>query len=98
MRIFGVQLFGRNDPAPVRAAMESYRRYHPRCEACGKTRVEIHHIIPVAVAPELAAEAYNLMSLCPACHLVLGHNGDYGRYVPNVREVVASMQIRRMNQ
>jgi uncharacterized protein with PIN domain len=76
--------------------MESYRGYHPRCEACGKSPVAVHHIIPVAVAPELAARQDNMMSLCHDCHLVLGHNGNFARYVTNVREVVASMKIRRM--
>lgn len=90
--------FGRTDPAPVRAAMESYRRYHPRCEACGKTPVDVHHIIPVAADPDLADRQYNMMSLCKDCHLVLGHNGNFGRYVVNVREIVAGMQIRRMEQ
>ena len=83
-------LLGRTDPAPVRRAMEAHRRANPSCFACGSSPVEIHHIIPVAVNPEKAADPGNLMSLCPNCHIAHGHAGDPGcrRYVPNVQKLI----------
>jgi hypothetical protein len=83
-------LLGRTDPAPVRRAMEAHRRANPCCFACGSSPVEIHHIIPVAVNPEKAADPGNLMSLCPPCHIAHGHAGDTGCrfYVPNVQKLI----------
>lgn len=90
MKLFGVQLFGRSDPAPVRKAMEYHRKSHPVCAACGNEPVDVHHIIPVAVDPSMADEAYNLISLCHACHIAYGHAGDKScrRYVPNLQAVL----------
>lgn len=83
-------LLGRNDPAPVRRAMEAHRRANPFCFACGSSPVDIHHIIPVAANPEKAADPGNLMSLCPPCHIAHGHAGDASchRYVPNVQKLI----------
>lgn len=95
MKVFGFQLFGRNDPAPVRAAMERQRQKVRHCEACGKMPVEVHHVIPVSLDPSKAADPDNLMSLCDDCHLVHGHSGDYRWYVANVREVLMMRKIKR---
>ena len=94
MKLFGFE-FGRSDPAPVRQAMEAHRQAHPACEACGKSPVDIHHIIPVAINPLKAADPDNLMSLCPTCHITHGHAGDKScrHYVPNVRKVLLTRKI-----
>lgn len=85
MRLFGIS-FGRTDPAPVRKVMEEHRRGQPFCEACPTHEpVEIHHIIPVAVAPELSDVPSNLISLCHACHITHGHAGDASKPTPPVR-------------
>ena len=40
-----------------------------RCENCGAThKVQIHHIIPVAKAPEYMLLNENLVALCERCH------------------------------
>lgn len=98
MKIFGVQLWGRNDPPPVRKAMEAHRLEHPACEACDVSPVVIHHIIPVAVKPEWADKDWNLLSLCPTCHIVHGHAGDKGchRYVPNIEEVLRVRKVSKI--
>jgi 5-methylcytosine-specific restriction endonuclease McrA len=97
MRLFGVQLWGRTDPAPVRRAMEAHRRENPTCAACGDSPVVIHHIIPVAVEATWADKTWNLMSLCPTCHITHGHAGDRGchRYVPNIEAV---LQLRKVSK
>lgn len=41
------------------------------CQKCGLREPEImqvDHIIPVAIAPELSAELTNMETLCPNCH------------------------------
>jgi hypothetical protein len=52
--------------------------------------VDVHHIIPLHVCgviglPRLELDARNLVTLCGAHHLVLGHLGDYASYNPVVK-------------
>lgn len=92
------ELLGRNDPAPVRRAMEAHREANPICAACGRDPVVVHHIIPVAVAPQRGADPFNLISLCTPCHIVHGHAGDPGchRYVPNLSEVLKLRKVKEI--
>lgn len=72
-------------------AMKVYRRENPACEFCGDARrIQVHHIEPVSVAPERAADIDNMISLCAKrCHITLGHAGNYKNYVENC-ELLAS--------
>jgi len=80
----------------VRKALLTHRKKSPVCEATGKTdRLEVHHLIPVSIAPDLAGEPANLITLNKHAHLVIGHAGNYKRYVTNVREVCATMRVQR---
>jgi|LakMenE18May11ns_1017448.scaffolds.fasta_scaffold9903627_2 5-methylcytosine-specific restriction protein A len=56
------------------------------CAACGKNKdIEVHHIEPVHLAPELELEPSNLISLCAnSCHLLFGHFMDFKSWNPNV--------------
>jgi hypothetical protein len=82
----------------VKAAMDEYRRQHPKCEwdGCSES-VHVHHIVPVHVRPDLAAHPDNLITLgASRCHLVIGHAGNWGeRYVRNVRELCINATIER---
>lgn len=66
----------------------SVRRRHlktnPECALCGGTaKLNVHHIKPFHVYPELELEPTNLITLCEDkgggvyCHLFFGHLGDY---------------------
>lgn len=80
----------------VRKALLTHRKNHPVCEATGKTtRLQVHHLIPVSVRPDLAGQSSNLITLERDAHLVIGHAGDYKAYVTNVRELCTSMRIQR---
>jgi 5-methylcytosine-specific restriction endonuclease McrA len=75
--------------AKVRAA---YLRAYPRCAACDRSElVEVHHIVPFHIAPELELQQSNLIALCENkknginCHLYLGHLGNYKSYNTTVR-------------
>ncbi len=63
---------------------------HPSCAACGtRTRVEVHHIVPVHVAPDRELDSGNLLSLCRGrlhrgCHFRVGHLRNWRRWNPNV--------------
>jgi len=44
-------------------------RANGHCELCGKlSNLELHHMKPVALHPELGNSPSNLKALCPACH------------------------------
>lgn len=59
---------------------------HPACAVCESTRkVEVHHLVPFHLAPDLELEPTNLLTLCENkryginCHLLIGHVGNYRR-------------------
>ena len=62
------------------------------CESCGSDKkLEVHHIIPFNIAPDLELDPENLLTLCENkkyginCHLFLGHNGNYRKFNINVK-------------
>ncbi len=72
----------------VRRAMEVHRAIEPFCAWCGcATNLNVHHVWPVAMCPELAAAETNLITLCRECHWVVGHARNWKRAVINVREI-----------
>jgi 5-methylcytosine-specific restriction protein A len=49
------------------------------CAACGRDKkLEVHHIKPVHLFPELELDPSNLLTLCAdPCHIVFGHFMDF---------------------
>jgi len=65
-------------PAVRRAAIA---RDGGKCLACGRRRwLQVHHRVPVHVAPERELDMGNLLTLCSRCHLLLGHLNNWRRY------------------
>ena len=81
----------------VRKAMSLYRAKNPECAWCGRSKkLEVHHIEPVSVSPDKAGDESNFMMLCrkPACHQMIGHNGDWGgSYVENIVEICSTRDV-----
>jgi 5-methylcytosine-specific restriction endonuclease McrA len=57
---------------------------NPTCSLCGgKSDLEVHHIKPFHLHPELELDLNNLITLCESkknginCHLAFGHLGSY---------------------
>ena len=83
---------------------ETVRKQHlknnPGCAACGSTKnVQVHHIKPFHLFPELELEPTNFISLCEVDivdadktndnhHLHLGHGGDFHKNNDKVLEDV----------
>jgi hypothetical protein len=69
---------------------KEHLRTSPSCAACGSTnRVQVHHVRPFHLHPELELDPKNLVSLCmdtKECHLLIGHGDDFKAYNPNVLE------------
>lgn len=52
-------------------------RLHPRCEACGSAyNLNVHHVEPFHLRPDLELEPINLITLCRDCHFRIGHDPD----------------------
>lgn len=64
------------------------------CEVCGATvRLQVHHVKPFHLHPDLEMEPDNLVVLCMGkneCHLQIGHGGAFRYFNPKVREHIAS--------
>lgn len=41
---------------------------NPYCHRCGMPGEEVHHVVPVSVAPERMYDLDNLATVCRACH------------------------------
>ena len=79
-------------------AKREHLRHHPQCACCDSTArllrlsLQAHHIVPVHVAPELAAEPKNLITLCAGCHLRVGHCGNFRAWNSNVEGTIAAIR------
>ena len=74
----------------VRAA---FLKSSPTCAACGGTKLlQVHHVRPFHLWPELELQHSNLIALCMGkedCHLFIGHGRSFSRWNPEVREHAA---------
>jgi 5-methylcytosine-specific restriction protein A len=66
---------------------------NPTCESCGgDSKIEVHHVVPFHLDPDLELDPKNLITLCERkkyginCHLAIGHHGNYKRVNEQVRE------------
>jgi hypothetical protein len=51
---------------------------NPFCAGCSKqTYLEVHHIQPFHVRPDLECDEFNLIVLCRDCHYTFGHLRDW---------------------
>ena len=66
----------------------------PACVSCGykDQGLQVHHIRPFHLYPDLELDPHNLITLCQVRgrehHLLLGHLDDWESYNPNVRNDV----------
>ena len=81
--------FGAKRSALWLAVREKYLWEHPTCECCeGRKNLEVHHIKPVHLFPELELMMSNLVTLCERmkCHFAFGHLYSWRSYNPNIKE------------
>lgn len=68
---------------------KTFIQTHPFCEACGSLKkLQVHHILPFHLHPELELDISNLITLCMdknECHLEIGHGGSFKSFNPYVK-------------
>ena len=64
--------------------------FNPTCEVCGgRKKIQVHHLKPFHMFPELELDPKNLVTLCTNkkkginCHLLVGHLGSFRKYNPD---------------
>lgn len=59
-----------------------------QCMCCGKKGIglQVHHIRPFHLEPELELELSNLITLCSRCHIFVGHLDYWKAYNPKVMD------------
>lgn len=78
------------------ALAREHLRREPFCRACGtREGVVPHHKVPVHLDPSRELDPDNLVTLCPAHHLELGHGRDWRAFSPHV-EADADLIARRI--
>ena len=83
-----------------RKTRRDHLKREPVCRACGTDlNLEVHHIKPFHLRPELELDERNLITLCERsgrdCHYVFGHFHDWRKFNPNVRNDVVRYDNER---
>lgn len=74
----------------------AFIRDNPRCCITGDTKdVDVHHVKPFHLYPELELVRSNLRTIRRDLHLLIGHSGDWSAFNENFDEDVALMRRRR---
>lgn len=64
------------------------------CVCCGSIKkIQVHHILPRHIRPDLAVNMTNLIALCRDCHFHIGHLNSYFTY--NAEAVKVCFYVRR---
>ena len=87
-RFLGKVLQGQRRSSKWRIVRAEYLKEHPTCECCGgKKGIEVHHILPFHLFPELELRKENLMSLCKkrGCHFAM-HLYSWKSYNPDAKQ------------
>jgi len=73
----------------------AYLRNFDACAVCNTTkRLSAHHLLPFQLYPESELDMKNLITLCPAHHLFIGHLGRWASFNINAVEDAAIWKER----
>lgn len=93
-----VQFGGKRSRNWRRLRKEHIKKF-PKCAATGSTkRLEVHHILPVALFPEEEENPDNFITLTKSMHFWLGHLGSYYVFNPNIREDAKELRLKIKNR
>lgn len=84
---------------------KAWLKSHPKCEGCGKEAnellaewtMQVHHNDPFHLFPERELDEDNYTTLCgnTRCHLGDGHNGDFKKWNPFLKEMLLLRKMIR---
>lgn len=88
------------------AARSAYLRLYPNCAVCGSNnKVEVHHVKPFHLHPDLELNPSNFITLCESgdigklnCHLIFGHLGNFRSFNENVRDDASTWSDKFKNR
>lgn len=88
--LFAKPIFAKKPRSPLwKKARLVHLESNGRCLACGgRVSLEVHHLMPYHLAPDLELDPNNLITLCESssrCHWVFGHLLNWRSYNPNAR-------------
>jgi hypothetical protein len=79
-----------------RKARKEHLKHEGCCQMCSILRkLEVHHIRPWHLAPDLRYESSNLITLCRECHFRFGHWLSWRSFNPQIRELCEYAQDQR---
>lgn len=83
---------GKKRSSQWRKTRAKHLKIHPKCAVCLSIKnLNVHHIIPFNLRPDLENNPKNLITLCEGgksleCHLIFGHWGNYAKkFNPHIR-------------
>lgn len=86
-------------------ARKTHLSIEPNCTLCGgNSKIEVHHIRPFHLHPELELDPKNLVTLCEAdtdgvnCHLLFGHLGNFKSFNVDVLQNAAEWSQKIHNR
>lgn len=85
---FDPAVFGGAKRSPKwRQTKKAFAKFSPKICPCGsKKRIQLHHVIPFHIAPELELDFSNLIWLCSKCHLLIAHLRFFPSWNEDVRK------------
>ena len=85
------------------AVRKTFIEKHPNCAICrGKKKLNVHHVKPFHLYPDLELDPNNLITLCENdkgginCHLAFGHLGSFKSWNAKVRVDAATWSAKIM--
>ena len=90
-------LFGGRSSQWSRVRKDNIKSYCELCERKGKLLhpLELHHIRPFHLHPELELEPSNFITLCRKCHLDFAHLGDFKSFNADIQSEAEHWRLKR---
>ena len=83
--VFYTYCFAGNRSSQWPKVRAEFLKTHSTCAVCGSTKkLQVHHIEPYHLHPELELDPKNLITLCKKHHLEFGHGGNYKYENPGI--------------
>jgi len=98
--IFYPDLFGGRSSQWSRVRKENIKDYCEMCERKGGLlrSLELHHVQPFHLKPELELDPTNFITACRHCHLYFAHLGSFKSFNIDIKKDAVSWQLRRKNR